>query len=30
LAAQQAALLEKAIEKNTGLLRSARSFWEKK
>jgi N-acetylated-alpha-linked acidic dipeptidase len=30
LAAQQAALLEKAVEKNTKLLRSAQSSWEKK
>jgi len=30
LANQQAALLEKAIEKNTELLRSAQSSWEKK
>jgi N-acetylated-alpha-linked acidic dipeptidase len=30
LAAQQAALLEKAIEKNTKLLRSAQSSWEKR
>jgi len=30
LAAQQAALLEKAIKRNTGLLHSARSSWEKK
>jgi N-acetylated-alpha-linked acidic dipeptidase len=29
LAAQQAALLEKAVEKNTKLLRSAQSSWEK-
>jgi hypothetical protein len=29
LAAQQAALLEKAVAKNTKLLRSARSSWEK-
>jgi hypothetical protein len=29
LAAQQAALLEKAVEKNTKLLRSAESSWEK-
>jgi len=29
LAAQQAALLEKAVEKNTKLLRSAYSSWEK-
>jgi N-acetylated-alpha-linked acidic dipeptidase len=29
LAARQAALLEKALEKNTKLLRSARSSWEK-
>jgi N-acetylated-alpha-linked acidic dipeptidase len=29
LAAQQAALLEKAVEKNTELLRSAESSWEK-
>ena len=29
LAAQQAALLEKALKKNTELLRSARSSWEK-
>jgi len=29
LAAQQAALLEKAVEKNTKLLRSAHSSWEK-
>jgi N-acetylated-alpha-linked acidic dipeptidase len=30
LATQQAALLEKALEKNTELLRSTQSFWEKK
>jgi N-acetylated-alpha-linked acidic dipeptidase len=30
LAAQQAALLEKAVGKNTNLLRSAQSSWEKK
>ncbi len=30
LAGQQAALLEKAVEKNTRLLRSAQSSWEKK
>jgi len=30
LAAQQAALLEIALEKNTKLLRSAQSSWEKK
>jgi N-acetylated-alpha-linked acidic dipeptidase len=30
LARQQAGLLEKALEKNTGLLRSARSSWEEK
>src|SRR2546430_1725049 len=30
LAARQADLLEKAVEKNTELLRSARSSWEKK
>jgi N-acetylated-alpha-linked acidic dipeptidase len=30
LAGQQVALLEKALKKNTELLRSARSFWEKK
>jgi N-acetylated-alpha-linked acidic dipeptidase len=30
LAAQQAALLEKAVEKNTKLLHSAQSSWEKK
>jgi N-acetylated-alpha-linked acidic dipeptidase len=30
LASQQAALLEKAVERNTELLRSAQSFWEKK
>ena len=29
LARQQAALLEKAVEKNTKLLRSAQSSWEK-
>jgi N-acetylated-alpha-linked acidic dipeptidase len=29
LAAQQAALLEKAVQKNTKLLRSARASWEK-
>jgi hypothetical protein len=29
LAAQQAALLEKAVQKNTELLRSAQSSWEK-
>ena len=30
LAAQQASLLEKAVEKNTKLLRSAQTSWEKK
>ena len=30
LAGQQAALLEKAVERNTKLLRDARVFWEKK
>jgi N-acetylated-alpha-linked acidic dipeptidase len=30
LAAEQANLLEKALEKNTELLRSAKSTWEKK
>jgi len=29
LAREQAALLEKAVEKNTKLLRSAQSSWEK-
>ena len=29
LAAQQAALLEKAVQKNTKLLRSSQSYWEK-